>query len=69
MTETFVITCRVPCTDLDDLELTQADHTVAVRGPGGYRHELELPAEADMGRLEIELFKEFLEIRAPISVT
>jgi hypothetical protein len=39
---------------------------IAVTGPGGFRHELELPGEADMERLEVELHKRFLEIRAAL---
>lgn len=66
MTRTFVVTCRVPYTDLDELELTHVDHTIAVTGPNGYRHELELPLDADMERLEVELHKHFLEVRAPL---
>jgi hypothetical protein len=66
MSRTFVVTCSVPCSDLDELELTPVDHTIAVTGPNGYRHELELPGEADMERLEVELHKHFLEIRAPL---
>jgi hypothetical protein len=66
MTRTFVVTCPVPSGDLDELELTHVDHTIAVRGPNGYRHELELPVEADMERLEVELHKHFLEVRAPL---
>jgi hypothetical protein len=30
---------------------------------------LELPGEADLDRLEVELHKHFLEIRAPVAVT
>ena len=44
----MVLTCRVPCTNLDRL-----------------RHELELPPEADMARLSVELYKGILELRAP----
>jgi hypothetical protein len=66
MTRTFVVTCSVPVSDLDELELTHVDHIVAVTGPKGFRHELELPAEADLDRLEVELHKHFLEIRAPL---
>jgi len=65
MTRTFVVTCRVPAFDLDELELTHVDHTIAVTGPNGYRHELELPEDADMDQLEVELHKHFLEVRAP----
>jgi hypothetical protein len=66
MTRTFVVTCSVPVSDLDELELTPLEHTIAVTGPNGFRHELELPGEADMERLEVELHKHFLEIRAPL---
>jgi hypothetical protein len=65
MTKTFVVTCRVPCSHLDDLVVTPRDHTIDVEGPG-FRHELALPQEADMEHLEIELYKRFLEIRAPL---
>ena len=65
MTTTFVVTCRVPCSHLVDLDVTHCDHTIDVEGPG-FRHELALPEEADMERLEVELHKRFLEIRAPL---
>ncbi len=61
----MVLTCRVPCTNLDRLSLAVVDHTVSVVGPGGFRHELELPPEADMARLSVELYKGILELRAP----
>ena len=63
--DTMVVTCAVPCGQLDELDLTVVGHTVAIAGPGEFRHELELPAEADMSALTIELFKGFLELRAP----
>jgi hypothetical protein len=65
MTTTFVVTCRVPCSHLDDLDVTHRDHTIDVEGLG-FRHELALPEEADMEHLEVELHKHFLEIRAPL---
>jgi hypothetical protein len=61
----MVVTCRVPCLDLEQLELTVLDHTIDVAAPGGFRHELELPPEADVRRLAVELHKGFLEVRAP----
>ena len=67
MTTTFVLTCRVPVGELDELELKPLDHTLTILGPAGYRHELEFPEEADMKRLEVELHKHFLEVRAPVS--
>jgi hypothetical protein len=66
MTRTFVVTCNVPSTDLDELNLAPVDHTITVSGPNGFYEELELPAEADMERFEVELHKHFLEIRAPL---
>ena len=65
MTRTIVVTFPVPCQELEELELTSADHTVVVAGPEGFSHELDLPAEADMSRLEVELFHGYLELRAP----
>jgi hypothetical protein len=66
MSRTFVVTCSVLVSDLDELELTRLDQTIAVTGPNGFRRELELPGEADMERLDVELHKHFLEIRAPL---
>jgi hypothetical protein len=66
MTRTFVVTCSVPVSDLGELTLTARDHAVEVTGPNGFRHVLELPGEADLDRLEVELHKHFLEIRAPL---
>ena len=65
----MVVTCRVPVGALEELELTSAGHTVSIAGPAGYRHELELPVAADMERLEVELHRHFLEIRAPLRMT
>ena len=65
MTRTIVVTFPVPCQKLEELELTSKDHTVVVAGPKGFSHELKLPTEADMGRLEVELFHGYLELRAP----
>lgn len=63
--DTMVVTCPVPSADLEELELVVRDHTVAVTGPAGFQHELELPEEADMRALAVELYKGFLELRAP----
>jgi hypothetical protein len=67
VTRTIVVTCPVPCTSIDELTLTPVDHTLDVAGPGGFSHELELPGEADMDRLDVELYKGILEVRAPLS--
>lgn len=65
MTRTIVVTFPVPCYELSELELTSKNHTVVVAGPEGFSHELELPAEADMDQLEVELYHGYLELRAP----
>jgi hypothetical protein len=65
MTRTFVVTCRVPSSQLDELDVKHRNHTIDVEGPG-FRHELELPEEADMEQLEVELDRHFLEVRAPL---
>ena len=69
MTRTLVVTCPVPCDDLARLELTPLDHTIEVVGPDGFRHDLHLPPEADMSHLHVELYKGFLEVRAPRRAT
>jgi len=66
MTRTLVVTCSVPVSDLEQLELSSHDHRIVITGPNGYRHDLELPEEADVDRLEVELYKHFLELRAPL---
>jgi hypothetical protein len=65
VTRTLVVTCPVPCDDLARLELTPLDHTIEVVGPGGFRHDLELPLDADMSSLHVEVFRGVLEVRAP----
>jgi hypothetical protein len=66
MTHVLVMTCRVPVSEIEELEVRSVDHTLSIMGPAGYTHELELPAAADMERLEVELHKHFLEVRAPL---
>jgi HSP20 family molecular chaperone IbpA len=61
----MVVTCHVPCTNLERLSLSVVDHTVRVEGPGGFRHELELPPESDMERMGVQLYRGILELRAP----
>lgn len=61
----MVVTCRVPCTEIDELSLSVDDHTVTVSGAYGFVHKLELPAVADMERLGAELYRGILELRAP----
>jgi hypothetical protein len=69
VTTTLVVTCPVPCDDLARLELTPLDHTIEVDGPNGFHHDLELPLEADMSHLHVEVFKGILEVRAPRRAT
>jgi hypothetical protein len=69
VTRTLVVTCPVPCEDLAKLELRPLDHTIEVLGPDGFRHDLQLPLEADMSHLHVELFKGILEVRAPRRAT
>jgi hypothetical protein len=69
VTRTLVVTCPVPCEDLARLELTPLDHTIEVHGPDGFRHDLELPLEADMSHLHVELYRGILEVRAPRRAT
>jgi HSP20 family molecular chaperone IbpA len=61
----LVITCPVPCTDIADISLAVDGHQVVVTAPGGFRHELALPAEADMSGLGVELYRGILELRTP----
>jgi HSP20 family molecular chaperone IbpA len=61
----LVITCRVPCANIAELSLAVHGHRVVVTAPDGFRHELALPAEADMSRLGVELYRGILELRAP----
>ena len=60
-----VLTVVVPRTARDALTVSIREHTVTVSGPGDYRHEVALPAEADVGHLHAQLYDEFLELRAP----
>jgi hypothetical protein len=65
MTRTIVVTCPVPCEDLDKLELTPLDHTISVAGPDGFRHDLVFPVDADMSHLDVEVYRGVLEVRVP----
>jgi hypothetical protein len=64
--DTMVVTCPVSCDELADLDIAVAEPTVTVTGPGGFRHELELPGAA-LDRLSAELYHGILELRAPRS--
>jgi hypothetical protein len=63
----MVVTVRVPTTTAADLSLTIAAGMVRVLGPGGFRHEVAMP-EADLERLQAELYRGILELRAPHAV-
>jgi len=45
--------------------VTVCEHTVTVVGAGGYRREVTLPLDADVGRLHAQLYDRYLELRAP----
>jgi HSP20 family molecular chaperone IbpA len=63
----MVVTVRVPTTSAADLSITVADSEVRVLGPDGFRHEVTLP-EADLERLQAQLYRGILELRAPHSI-
>ena len=52
MTGTLVVTCRVPCSDLDELKLTAMDHTVGVTGPEVSGTSWSCPAKPTSSRWE-----------------
>jgi hypothetical protein len=63
------VTCPVPCDDIGKLQLKQLDHMIEVDGPKGFHHDLQLPLEADMSHLHVEVHKGILEVRAPRRAT
>ena len=60
----MVVTVRVPTTRTCDLTVTAIGRRVRVIGPGDFRHEVTMVA-ADLDRLEAQLFRDILELRAP----
>jgi hypothetical protein len=60
----MVVTVRVPTTSAGDLAVTAIGHLVRVIGPGDFRHEV-IMAAADLDRLQAQLFRDILELRAP----
>jgi HSP20 family molecular chaperone IbpA len=63
----MVVTVRVPPTSAADLSITVTGSEVRVLGPQGFRHEVMIPA-ADLERLQAQLFRGILELRAPHTV-
>jgi len=60
----MVVTVRVPTTSAGDLAVTTIGGRVTVIGPGAFRHEVAMAA-ADLDRLQVQLFRDILELRAP----
>ena len=65
--DTMVITIRVPTTSGDELAVTARGSVVRVIGPGDFRHEVTM-ADADLDRLNAQLYRGILELRAPHTV-
>lgn len=63
----MVVTVRVPTTSAADLSITAAGSEVRVLGPDGFRHEVKMP-DADLERLQAQLYRSILELRAPHTV-
>lgn len=63
----MVVTVRVPTTCAADLSITVAGSEVRVLGPDGFRHEVKMP-DADLERLQAQLYRGILELRAPHTV-
>jgi HSP20 family molecular chaperone IbpA len=60
----MVVTVRVPTRSADELSVTATDGLVRVVGPGDFHREVRL-ADADLNRLQAQLFRGILELRAP----
>jgi len=60
----MVVAVRVPTTSAGDLAVTAIGGRVRVIGPGAFRHEVTMVA-ADLDRLQAQLFRDILELRAP----
>jgi HSP20 family molecular chaperone IbpA len=60
----MVVTVRVPTTRASDLTVTAVGRRVRVIGPGDFSHEVTMAA-ADLDRLQAQLFRDILELRAP----
>ena len=63
----MVVTVRVPTTSADELSITAIGSAVRVIGPGDFRHQV-LMENADLDRLQAQLYRGILELRAPHAV-
>lgn len=62
--EQHVVTLVVPHTARADLSVAVRGQTVIVSGPG-FRREVAMSPEADTEHLDTQLYRDFLELRAP----
>jgi HSP20 family molecular chaperone IbpA len=60
----MVVTVRVPTTSAEELSITAIGSAVRVIGPGDFRHQVTM-ADADLDRLQAQLYRGILELRAP----
>jgi HSP20 family molecular chaperone IbpA len=60
----MVVTVRVPTTNAADISITVAGSSVRVLGTNGFCHEVTMP-QADLERLQAQLYRGILELRAP----
>jgi hypothetical protein len=60
-----VVAVVVPRSAQSGLSVAVRGHTVTVTGAGGYRHEIALSPDADAEHLDAQLYRDFLELRAP----
>ena len=67
MSETaeHVVAVVVPRSARSGLSVVVRGHTVTVTGGGGYRHVIALSPDADAEHLDAQLYRDFLELRAP----
>ena len=60
-----VVTLVLPRSARADVSIAVDGHTVTVTGSGGYRHEVAMSPEADTAHLDAQLYRGYLELRAP----
>jgi len=60
-----IVTLRIPASARDELAVSRRGHEITVTGPGGYRHTLVLSADADVEHLDVQIYRDVLELRAP----
>ena len=64
----IVFTVAVPSEEARDLSVSVLGRTVTLTGPAGYEHDVEFPLEADLERLQAQLYRGIVELRAPREV-